>query len=144
MTGQPICILVPIDGSANAARALDFALNLAKAAPGARLELVNAQPGVGGAVSAFVNKAEIKDFHRAEGMNALGAAIEAAKKAGVPYAHHIGVGEPAAVIAAFAKQLGCGQIVMGTRGLGSALGLLLGSVANEVIRQAEMPVTLVK
>lgn len=144
MTGQPLCILVPIDGSENAARALDFALVLAKAAPGARLELVNVQPGVGGAVAAFVNKADIKDFHRDEGMKVLGAAIAAAEKAKLPHGRHIGVGDPGRVIAAFAKQLGCTQIVMGTRGLGSALGLLLGSVANEVIRQAQVPVTLVK
>ena len=43
---------------------------------------------------------------------------------------------------------GCGmdaadEIVMGTRGLGGLAGLLLGSVATEVIREAKVPVTLV-
>ena len=48
------------------------------------------------------------------------------------------------MIASFAKKLGATQIVMGTRGLGSAFGLLLGSVATHVISHVEVPVTLVK
>jgi nucleotide-binding universal stress UspA family protein len=144
MTGEPMRILFPYDGSANADRALQFALALAQAAPGTRLELVNVQPPVGGAVAMFINKADIKDYHRDEGMKVLGPAIAAAEKAGVPHAHHIGVGPPGPVIVAFAKKLGSTQIVMGTRGLGAALGLLLGSVATQVIENAEIPVTLVK
>jgi len=53
MTGEPLRILLPYDGSANAERALQFALALAQAAPGSRLELVNVQIPVGGAVAAF-------------------------------------------------------------------------------------------
>jgi len=37
-----------------------------------------------------------------------------------------------------------GHIVMGSRGLGSFEGLLLGSVATRVIHLTELPVTLVK
>ena len=144
MSGEPMSILLPYDGSPNADRALQFALGLAKAAPGARIELVNAQPPVGGAVSMFVNKVDIKDYHRAEAMKVLAAAIAAAEKAGVPHGHHIGVGQPGPTIAAFAKKLGCTQIVMGTRGLGAAMGLLLGSVATAVIENAHVPVTLVR
>ena len=36
------------------------------------------------------------------------------------------------------------QIVMGTRGLGGIQGLLLGSVAMQVIHLAEVPITLIK
>jgi hypothetical protein len=63
--------------------------------------------------------------------------------AGVPYVHHISVGDPAEVIAEFAKQKGCDQIVMGTRGLG-ATGLLLGSVTTKLIHLSDVPVLLVK
>ena len=144
MSGGSVRILVPYDGSANADSALGFALGLAKAAAGARVDIVNVQLPVGGAVSMFINKADIKDFHRDEGMKVLGPAIEAAKRAGAAYAHHIGVGQPGPTVAAFAKKLESTQIVMGTRGLGAALGLLLGSVATEVIHDAHVPVTLVK
>jgi nucleotide-binding universal stress UspA family protein len=47
-------------------------------------------------------------------------------------------------IAGFAKQLGCDTIIMGTRGMGSVTGALLGSVSTDVIRCADVPVTLVK
>lgn len=144
MSGESVRILVPFDGSANAERALKFALDLANAAPGARVEIANVQLTVGGAVSMFINKADIKDYHRDEGMKTLAPAIAAAKKSGVPYAHHIGVGQPGPTIAAFAKQLKCTQIVMGTRGLGATLGLLMGSVATDVIHDSDVPVTLVK
>ena len=144
MSGESVRILVPFDGSANAERALRFALDLAKAAPGARVEIANVQLTVGGAVSMFINKADIKDYHRDEGMKTLAPAIAIAKNSGVPHAHHIGVGQPGPTIAAFAKQLKCTQIVMGTRGLGAALGLLMGSVATDVIHDSDVPVTLVK
>jgi nucleotide-binding universal stress UspA family protein len=144
MTAQPQRILVPADGSENALRAVKFAIGLAKGQSGTRIELVNVQPPLGGTVSMFVAKSEIKGYHRDEGMKALGTAIDALKASGVPFAHHIGVGQPGEVIAAFAKELGCSQIVMGTRGLGATLGLLLGSVATDVVKHATIPVTLVK
>ncbi len=42
------------------------------------------------------------------------------------------------------QKLGCDVIVMGTRGLSSVTGLLLGSVATRVIHEASVPVTLIK
>ena len=57
---------------------------------------------------------------------------------------HVGVGQAADTVVAFADKLGCSQIVMGTRGLGGMTGLLLGSVARDVAGQAKMPVTLLR
>ncbi|MFN0302201.1 MAG: universal stress protein, partial [Burkholderiales bacterium] len=36
------------------------------------------------------------------------------------------------------------EVVMGTRGLGSVSGLVLGSVATKIIHLVDVPVTLVK
>ena len=141
---HPCRILVPMDGSANALRALALAMAMVKDLPGGKIELVNAQPPLGQGVSMFVARAEVKGFHRDEGMRALGPAIESAKTAGVACAPHIGVGGPGEVVAGFCKDLGCDHIVMGTRGLGAGMGLLLGSVATDVIHHAAVPVTLVK
>jgi nucleotide-binding universal stress UspA family protein len=136
-------ILVPIDGSANSERAFRFALEQARRS-GAALELLNVQPAMHGVVTMFVAKTELDAFRRDEAMKLLGPANAAAAEAGVAHDHHIGVGAPGPTIAAFAAKLGCTQIVMGTRGHGKTLNLILGSVATAVIHDAGMPVTLVK
>ncbi len=143
-TAPPKRILVPMDGSQNALRALALAIGMIKDVPGSRIELVNAQTPLGQGVSMFVARADVKGYHRDEGMRALAPALEAAKAAGVTCAPHIGVGGAGEVVAGFCKDLGCDHIVMGTRGLGSGMGLLLGSVATDVIHHAAVPVTLVK
>jgi nucleotide-binding universal stress UspA family protein len=137
-------ILVPIDGSENAARALESAIATAKSTPGTTLELLNVQPSVSSAVTMFLAKEDVSTYHRDEAMKVLGPVLEKLTAEGVTHDYHIGVGEPGQVIAAFAKHLGCTHIIMGTRGLGRALGLLLGSVATSVLKHAEAPVTLVK
>jgi nucleotide-binding universal stress UspA family protein len=91
-----------------------------------------------------VAKSELDAYRRDEGQKALADALARLEQAGVPHDHHIGVGAPGATIAAFAQQLGCTQIVMGSRGRGGALGALLGSVATAVLRDATVPVTVVK
>ena len=60
------------------------------------------------------------------------------------YVFHIGVGDAAETIVSYAKDKGCHQIVMGTRGLGSVSNMIMGSVATKVIHLADIPVLLVK
>ena len=141
---NPLSILVPVDGSANAERAVKHAIEIAKACQTAEVHLLNAQPPVHGDVSVFVGGNAIEDWHRTEAEKALASAKRLLDAAGVSYKVHIGVGNPGDVIASFAKKLGSSQIIMGTRGLGSALGLLLGSVAQHAISHVDVPVTLIK
>jgi nucleotide-binding universal stress UspA family protein len=54
------------------------------------------------------------------------------------------MGEPAPAIAAHVERHGADGVIMGTRGLGTVGGLVLGSVATKVIHLVECPVTLVK
>jgi nucleotide-binding universal stress UspA family protein len=55
----------------------------------------------------------------------------------------VGVGEPGQTIAKVARQKHCGEIVLGSRGLGSVKGLVLGSVTTKVIHATRVPVTVV-
>jgi nucleotide-binding universal stress UspA family protein len=137
-------LVVPVDGSTHALRALDHAIALVKQVGGGTIHLVNVQPPVDSLVTTFVGKAEVSDYHREEGMKALQPAEERCKAAGVTAKLHIGVGRAGTVIGGFAKSLGAGQIIMGARGLGGTAGLLLGSVSRDVIAEAQVPVTVVK
>ena len=137
-------ILVPIDGSENALRALDKAIVFLRERGPFELHLLNVQPALGGDVSGFVGSAAVKDFHREEGEKALASARALLEKQKIPYKAHITVGPVGESIAGFAKKLGCDTIIMGTRGLGKIRGALLGSASTEVIRCADMPVTFVK
>jgi nucleotide-binding universal stress UspA family protein len=53
------------------------------------------------------------------------------------------VGEPGETIAKMARQKHCGEIVLGSRGLGNLKSLVLGSVTTKVIHAARVPVTVV-
>jgi nucleotide-binding universal stress UspA family protein len=136
-------ILVPFDGSATAKRALDYAIEFAKRT-GEELHILNVQTPLSGDVSGFVGGANVKQYHHDEGEKVLAPGLRQMEKAGIVFHKHIGVGQAGPVISEFAEQLKCTHVVMGTRGLGSALGLLLGSVATHVIGHVKVPVTLVK
>jgi nucleotide-binding universal stress UspA family protein len=137
-------VLVAVDGSANALRAVERAASLVRDRAPFELHLLNVQPPVSGSVSTFVGSSAVKDYHREEGEKAMASARALLDQQGVPYKTHITVGPLGGSIAGFAKQLGCEQIVMGTRGMGKITGALLGSVSTEVIRHSDVPVTLVK
>ena len=139
-------ILLPVDGSDNSLRAVQAAIDLAKAAAEPpEIHLLNVQlPIISGDVKMFVSEEQIKAYYHDEGIKALARARAALDAAGVAYVHHIGVGPVAETIAAYAKEKGCNQIIMGARGLGSLTGLLLGSVTTKVTHLVDIPVTLVK
>ncbi len=137
-------ILVAVDGSQNSDRAVHHAIKLAKLVPGTVLHLLNVQPSVGGVVTMFVPKSNIDSYHRDEGDKALTSAVKICADSGVRAERHISVGRAGPVVSEFAKRLGCRTIVMGTRGHSGIGGVLLGSVAQDVIAHAEVPVCLVK
>jgi nucleotide-binding universal stress UspA family protein len=59
--------------------------------------------------------------------------------------HHVCIGKPAAEIVRLAGKLGCDLVVMGTHGRRGAIErVLVGSVAERVVRDAPCPVVCVK
>jgi len=137
-------VLVAVDGSKQSDRAVRHALELMDNGLSGPLHLINVQPSLRGAVSTFVDKAQIDSYHREEGEKALKSAIAIAKKASVPAETHIGVGRQGEIVADFAKKLKVGLIVVGTRGHTGLAGVLLGSVAQDIIAHTDVPITLVK
>jgi len=139
-------ILVPVDGSANALRAVMHAVQLAallKQLP--QILLLNVQRNLAsGNVKLFISHETIDEYYKEHGYAALESAREALDTAGLAYQYHISVGKPAGAIVQYAQDQQVGLIVMGRQGEGSLHSLLLGSVVNKVLNLTEIPVTLVK
>ncbi|MBI5430392.1 MAG: universal stress protein [Nitrosomonadales bacterium] len=139
-------ILVPVDGSANAQRAVEHVIESVaalKAQP--QLLLLNVQWNVAtGNVKLFINQQTIDDYYREQGMAALKPARAALDAAALPYQYHVSVGTPAEAIVQYAKEQSVDQIVMGRQGQGGLQSLLLGSVVNKVLHLASCPVLLIR
>jgi nucleotide-binding universal stress UspA family protein len=139
-------ILIPVDGSANAQRAVDHVIKyIAALKEVPQLLLLNVQWNVAtGNVKLFINQQTIEDYYREQGMAALQMARAALDAAGLPYQYHISIATPAEAIAQYAREQGADQIVMGRQGQGALKSLLLGSVVNKVLHLANCPVLLIR
>jgi len=138
-------LLVPVDGSPPSLRALDYAIAEAKAlGDGASIHLVNVQHPVPSAVSDFVGRNNIDDFHREEAEKEIAAARQKLTESGVTFRTALLVGSPPESIAQYCKSNGIDEIIMGRRGLNRLTGLLLGAVSTRVLALVEQPVTLIK
>lgn len=138
-------ILVPVDGSEQAERAVAHLLTLRDRNIQPDIHLLNVRiPIESGHVRMFVAHEELEDYYREEGLAALAHVRRMLDEAGVPYTHHIAVGHTAETIARYAGDMGFDQIVMGSHGHSGLGHLLLGSVTSEVIRLTAIPVTVVK
>jgi nucleotide-binding universal stress UspA family protein len=135
-------ILVPVDGSASAQRALRHAIGRAKESR-AELHLLHVESPREQEAHVHAAHGDIAAIGAEARQRLLEEAVEEVQKAHLPHAVHLLDGEVAAVIAQFADSQNVDEIVMGTRGL--AFGpMLLGSVASRVVHTVRMPVTLVK
>ena len=139
-------ILIPVDGSDSASRALDYTIataSLLKEVP--QIHLLNVQWNiVAGNVKLFIDQQTINDYYREQGLAALASARAKLDAAGIAYTYHIGIGNPAEAIVQYAQEQQVDQITMGRNGQGALSNLLLGSVAGKVLHLAPMPVLLVK
>jgi nucleotide-binding universal stress UspA family protein len=137
--------LIPFDGSDHSLRALDLAIQEAKARLDApRLLLLNVQLPLSGDITRFIDRNTVNDFHREAGEKILAATKERLESCGLEHSQHILVGQVAHAIVEFADTKGCSMIVMGAHGHGSVSGLLMGSVATKVLHQTSLPVLLIK
>jgi nucleotide-binding universal stress UspA family protein len=137
-------ILLPMDGSPAALRAVEYVIELARRGLPLGIHLLNVQAPVRGTAAALIAKSELDDYHRDEGMKVLAGARLRLEDAKLPVHLHVGVGHTGESVLAFARRLDCQQIVMGTRGLGGVAGMIMGSVASYVMAETAVPVTLIR
>lgn len=139
-------ILIPLDGSSSAERAVSYVVNsMAGWKERPVVLLLNAQWKIAtGNVRLFINQDTINDYYREQGMAALQGARDALDAAQLPYQYHISVGSPAESIAQYAREQAVDQVVMCRQGQGGVQQFLLGSVVSKVLHLVDCPVLLVK
>ena len=138
-------ILVAVDGSAAGVRAARHAAARWKSGRSGVLHLLHVQPPLrSGEVSVLVTMEMAQALRQREAERALKRARAVLTAARVPHETHVVRGPVAETIVRHARSLRCGEIVMGTRGMGDVARLVLGSVATRVVRLSRAPVTLVK
>ena len=140
-------VAVGIDGSPTAERALRRALALrsdVRCGPDLEVHLVNVQRPLSSDVTRFIAGRTVDDYQRERADLALEPARRVVTELGAQVQEHQRIGDPGAELANAARSLGCDLIVLGARGLGSNTAALLGSVAQDTIARADMPVLVVK
>jgi nucleotide-binding universal stress UspA family protein len=139
-------ILIPVDGSDNANRAVEHVIAYAgtlKVVP--QICLLNVQWKLAsGNVKLFIDQDTINDYYREQGAAALAEARAKLDAAGLAYSYHVSVGAPAEAVIQYTQEHQIDQIVMGAHGESTLSSLLLGSVAGKVMQLAQTPVLLVK
>ncbi len=134
-------ILVPVDGSEGADRAIEKAVMLAKIC-GAKLNFLYVANINQLAINAVLSDAILDSVTKA-GNVILDRALEMVP-AGIAKESFSDTGSPAVVVLDFAETNDIDLIVMGSRGLGVVKGVLLGSVSQYVVEQSKCPVLVVK
>jgi nucleotide-binding universal stress UspA family protein len=139
-------VLVPFDGSPASIRAVKLAIDQF-GGMGASLIIVNVQNPATlnlGGDGGIMPQAWIEQQEEEAAREALQQAVTVCQEAGVTYTTRSERGAVAATINRVAREEHVTHIVMGTRGLGGVRGMLLGSIATQLLHLADVPVTLVK
>ncbi len=130
-------ILVGVDGSPNSAKAIDWAISFAHS--GDTVILLSAW-------SPIVVPAEMATAYTVDDTGARNVLEAESKRVsqiaanrGVSLAQHFENNDPRNAL----LSTSCDMIVVGSRGHGGVMGLLLGSVADYVSRHAKVPVVIV-
>lgn len=127
----PARLLVGADGSASAAEALRWTIDVAR---DIGAEVVVAHVPGPGATAAVLRQAQelVQEVW-----------CEPLRSAGVRHSSVVEAGDPRAALSHLAEREGAGLIVVGTRGMGPLRSLLVGSVASHLVRHAGQPVVVV-
>ena len=133
-------ILVPLDGSKNAERGLDRAIEIAKKS-GAEITgfYVFHLPLAAGI--RYTKK--MRDEAQDKAVKAIGPAMRRAQKSGASFKYKTSGGHTGSEIVKFAERGKYDMIVIGARGVGAAKEAFLGSTNNYVMHKKKIPVLVV-
>ncbi len=137
-------LLVAVDGSPCADRAVAFAIKMAKAVQQMKVIVLNVQEQLERWYPHGLASDSSREHLKEQGQAQAAAARRLLDESGCSYELLIVFGKPAETIVQAAKDHGCSGIVLGTRGLGDLQSVFLGSTSFKVVQLSDLPVTLVK
>jgi nucleotide-binding universal stress UspA family protein len=141
-------ILIPIDGSSTSERALQEAVALAGAQTQLRLVYVLEEVYMLDAEGlSYIDYGALQEAVKRTGERALAQAAEKARRSGASVETALleaNGGQVASVIDDDARRWPADLIVLGTHGRSGLSRLLMGSIAEGVVRAAPVPVLLVR
>jgi nucleotide-binding universal stress UspA family protein len=138
-------ILFAADGSKYTKKALAFLVtHEALAGEDGELVVLNVQAQMPPRVRAMVGASTVAAYHREEAAKVLGPIERFLKRHAIRFKTASALGVPGEEIVRAARKEKAHLIVMGTHGHGIIGRALMGSVAQRVVTDAEIPVLLVK
>jgi nucleotide-binding universal stress UspA family protein len=149
-------ILVPIDGSESADKALNLALDIARKYK-AEVEILHVIPPISATLTPYpvmsgsptLSPNWIDDYYKEAQVESRKMLTEAMKLAqskaeDLKIKPKLDKGRPSDIIVAEAEDEDFDLIVMGSRGLGGIKEYILGSVSNQVVHESKSPILIVK
>ncbi|AKB43414.1 universal stress protein [Methanosarcina vacuolata] len=137
-------ILIATDGSKNTQKAISYGIEIAKLSEAAvhALYVVNTSSIISDYWT--IGKKNIYEIIRSEGEKAVSEVKKIGEASGVEVKEIVLDGYPSSVITDFAENNNIDLIVMGTLGKTGLDKLLIGSVAEKVVRSSKVPVMVVR
>ncbi|WP_123537218.1 universal stress protein [Halosimplex salinum] len=138
-------ILVPVDRSEQAHEAFDFVAEEFDDAEVVLLHVINpAEAGYSAQASIPTFSEEWYEGEKAAAEELFGEIAALAADTELTVTREIEVGKPIRAIVDYAADHDVDQIVMGSHGRSGVTRILLGSVAEAVVRRSPVPVTVVR
>ena len=138
-----MAVLVPYDGSRPAQQAVEYAADNWDDQPLVLLRVIEAADG---SLEAGVDlvKERLKESREERAAELSDELLETLQNVDADYDVETVVGKPAREIVEFAEGNDISHIVIGSHGRTGASRVLLGSVAQNVVRRAPTPVTVIR
>jgi len=136
-------VLVPVDASPNALRAVRHAIAEYRRDHELQLHLLNVQPRVSRHAARFVSRTDREGWLHDRADAAMAAAVALLVEAGVPHRTHWAIGERAEEICRAATRLDVHHIVIGTARKNSITRMLEDSMTHRLLETTPVPVEVV-
>ncbi len=146
-------ILIATDGSSHSKKALDEAARIAEGCSAHDVAVIHVYekktnyPVIAGyhfSQEDLMRFNELEERSREDSKEILHSAVEALQQKNIKANPIFEIGHPADTIARVSQEQGFDLVVVGSRGLGGLKKLLLGSVSNALLQEANTNILVVK